>query len=606
MIINHLASKAQRFLAYVTALLVGCGGFAAILTASTGYALVSNDVMDFHFDESAGATAFDDLSAANLAAFCGGSACPKAREIGLRGTPRHNNARLALDFDGVDDCLTIADNPAHEMSLPLSMSVWILPRRLPAAGAAMAMLSKYRASGNQREWILGIRTDGAGVSWLTFWQSSAGTSAGTTAVHSNRRLTSADLNRWMHVVIRITAAGQYQWWLNGTLESQGTVASTSLFKGSASVCIGCVEHSTLSPDFLFRGKIDEIMVAKSYVADADIRAFYDWSKPVQLTMAYVDDPPLLAENCRVDTAALAERVTDLGTNVYRFSIRRNRLCGSSCLYPSSVCTCAGACDDFSSLRTFLAQNPGIKVIVERNPFWYSIAPTGASPTCLSKPSPEQVWGCAIGELARTYPNLVGWSLDDFFAEKKDGSNVVRSFLDRPLAKAACAALHDPVTGAPHVKIYATIYCNGEVPDHIRDKYQMDEWWHHDFPPTWETAFVDYVNSDPELRTCITGVSLYTGPDELTEGSATINRCIGTLRALQVGQPVLEIVEGVYISSLSDDEISCDQRRQNVSYSRRTNPDGFAFYLMPVPSDTSCPGYSWMKQRTISPNRYIQW
>jgi hypothetical protein len=604
--INPLAPRTWRFLASIM-MLAGGGASAAILSGSTGDAVVSNDVMNFHFDEGARATVFNDLSAANQAAFCSGRACPTAGAIGLRGTPKHNNARLTLDFDGVDDCLRIADNSAHEMSLPLFMSVWILPRRLPVRDGSMAILSKYRASGNQREWILGIRTDAAGISRLAFWQSTTGNSATTTAVYSRRQLTSpADLNRWMHVVIRITAGRQYEWWVNGSFESRGTVADNRLFKGRASVRIGCVDYSRVSPDFLFRGKIDEILVAKSVVANADIRRLYDWSRPVQPTMAYVAGAPLRPESCRVDEGVLAARLTDLGPNVYRFWIRPNKRCRSPCDYPSSKCTCAGSCNDFSALRTFLAQNPGIKVIVEKNPFWYSIDPSGASATCLSKKSPEQVWGCAIGELARTYPNLVGWSLDDFFAEKSDGGGIVRSFLTRSLAKAACAAVHDPVSGAPDVNVYATVYCNDTVSNRIRRKYNMYAWLHNQPAPTWEHVFVDYVNSDPELRACITGVSLYTSPDRLTAGSATINRCIGTLQTLQVEQPILDIVEGVYISGLSEQQNNCAQRRRNVGYSRRTTPDGFAFYEMPVPSDASCPGYGWLKQQTIPPTAYIQW
>jgi hypothetical protein len=578
--------------------------------------------MKFHFDESAGALVFNDLSAANRAASCGGSACPKAGEIGLRGTPKHNNAKLALDFDGVDDCLTIADNPAHEMSLPLSMSVWMLPRQLPTAGAAMAMLSKYSARGNQREWILGVRTDGAGVSRLAFWQSAAGTSASTTAVYSNRQLTASDLNRWMHVVIRITAAGEYQWWVNGTLDSQGLVASTSLFKGGASVRIGCVAHSTDSPDFLFRGKIDEIMVARAYMSEADLQAHYAWSKPQTPSMQYtagigsLANPEVLLPDGRVDVPKLVERVVALDPDVYSFIIRRN-----------SFCTNPAGCADFESLETFLQQldaaGARTKVMVDRTPMWITIVPNeptlpdGTTANCLAKPTHEAVWGCVIGVLASKYPDrLTGWSIDDFFSDHYSNADPDGSFLDRQIAVNVCRALKEH---APDLPVYATIYCNVGVPDAVEDGYDQRLYhnmsWYDPASGTLDRGFYDYMTRagndgvDPaELRDCINGVNLYMNDRYLQPGvpiQSTINRCLDNFRRVQAVDPDFTILEGVYVTFRDQ---TCEDRCVHVDAAKLTVPDGYVFYEMLPPSDTMCPQYDYehLRAETQDPDGFITW
>ena len=167
---------------------------------------------------------------------------------------------------------------------------------------------------------------------------------------------------------------------------------------------------------------------------------------------------------------------------------------------------------------------------------------------------------------------------------------------------------------------------------------MQYWWGGPIPSSYpmQQAFVDYVSSDPELRDCIAGITLYTAPEHLPDfsfgatdldllqrmlGSSTINSCIEDLRPLQVGSPRLELIEGVYIATLYNGGATlrnqCEHWDDNVLMSRATAPDGFSFYLTPAPGATcpwrsaSYPGdvtwtYSWLNSLTSLPASYITW
>jgi Concanavalin A-like lectin/glucanases superfamily len=489
-----------------------------------------------------------------------------------------------------------------------------LPRGLPAAGDGVAFVSKYRVSKNQREWILGIRNQ-SGSPRLGFWKSARGTSASTIAVYSDRVLTSADLGRWMHVVLQIKSDGRYQWWVNGSLDSSGVLQNRSFKSGAAATRIGCVDSISASPKMFFHGKLDELIVTKSYVSGEDIERFYNWSRPVVPSMSHTAGVAWksgIEVQAPVDVPELAARIELLGMDVYRFFIR-------------SDSKCKPACKDFEALKHLLehlkTKAISTKVIVERNPFWLTVRPHGADPACLEgfdEDIPEQhmrQWACALARLAAQYPkHLVGWSIDDFFVLRRSGNpEVPRTFLERPHALAVCRELRDQARGAQSLKVYATIYCEPvtEAGGIVINAVRAPKWWQgHEHSPNWADAFVDYMTlAEPkgtsdlaELRSCIRGVNLYTNHGYAHQN--TINACIDKLRALQVEQPLLEITEGVYVADVGEDDGDndhndgdglvpgpdakgkCEERKSHVDVSRLTVPDGFIFYEM-LPTDDGC-------------------
>jgi hypothetical protein len=605
---------------------------ASSIDAPSSSAPVANDVMMFHFDELPPAGIFDDKSSIDANGACANAAvCPGVGGTGLRGTPRNSNVKRAADFNGTTDCITIPDHPAHSFNLNngITFSAWILPRSLPGAGRAVAIVSKYSTGGNQREWILGIQNV-SGDPHLAFWKSREGTSSSTTAVYSDRVLQTSDLNRWTHVVLRINSASRYQWWMNGSLVGAGVLAD-SLFKaGTATTRIGCVERSALAPDMLFHGKIDELLVAKSYISDTDLQAQYAWSRPQTPTMAYVAGigtvPPgmvgsLLLANGRVDVPALAARIGHLRPDVYRFVIRRNRRCAESC-------------NDFEALGRLLQTLSGsgafTKVIVERDPLWYTIEPTGAPAECLTELSNEAVWGCAIGALAALHPNrLVGWSIDDFFSQHDGPAGPKGSFLDRKHAVNASRALH---ARAPDLPVYATIYCNAPIVDStyidsathraydVRLYHEMS--WYDSASLTYDRAMFDFLTRaggdgvDPaELRGFITGVNVYLNQrywDPNIPKQTTINRCLDGLRRLQVSRS-FTINEGVYVTLAARPPMTCTERRSNVDAARLTVPDGYVFYEMlslqespELPCSAAEYDYSSLRTKTQRASTFVRW
>jgi hypothetical protein len=594
----------MRVIMVIVGALVGVCAGSVLMGSTVAQALIANDVMNFHFDELPPAGSFDDKSAVNVSGSCsGGAECPGVGGTGLRGTPHNNNVKRAADFNGWTDCIKIPDRAEHSLSLGsgVSFSVWVLPRSLPGIGGASAFVSKYKAAGDQREWILGIRNQN-GSPHLAFWKSSLGTSSSTTAVYSNRVLGNGDLNRWMYVALRINSSRQYEWWVNGSLDASGSLSSTSFKAGTAPTRIGCIEGSTTAPDMFFHGKIDELLVAKSYMSSTAIQRLYAWSLPTVPFMAHVAGIAWglpLAEQKPVDVPELASRIQQLGMDFYRFIIRADG-------------KCEPACKDFDALKQllkyFVTNRITTRVIVERNPFWLTVRPDGADQACLDaydENEPAQhvkQWACAIAKLAADYPDhLVGWSIDDFFVPRPSGNpEVRRSFSNRAYALTACRELRNPEHEAPDLKMYTTMYCEpvGNANDMITD-YQVPQWWQGaTASPSWADAFVDYLTKPDgardlaEMRECIDGVNVYTDPARFA-GQNAINECIDTLRALQIQEPILEIIEGVYVRDVgglvtepSTESGLCEMRKDHVDASRLTVPDGFIFYEM-LSTDDGC-------------------
>lgn len=495
-------------------------------------------------------------------------------------------------------------------------------------GSAVAVVSKYSSGGDQREWILGIRNDSDNPRFA-FWKSSNGASNSTTAIYSNRVLRASDLNRWTHVVLRINSESAYEWWINGTFDGDRRhrryLASPEFKAGNAKTRIGCVERSASAPDMLFHGKIDELLVARSYISDIDLQKLYTWSRPQTPTMAYVAGigtpgaaGSLLLADGRVNVPALATRIRDLQPDVYRFFIRRNSRCDVSC-------------NDFEALGRLLEalSDTGAysKVIIERDPLWFTIEPTGAPAECLGQPSHEAVWGCAIGALAKVHPNrLIGWSIDDFFSEHDGPAGPNGSFLSRIHAVNASRALR---AQAPNLPVYATIYCNApiydvtyEPPSDSRLRHDMS--WYDRRSLTYDRAMFDFLTNvgrdgvvPGELRGFITGVNLYFNQrywDKSESQQTVINRCIDGLRRLQVGGN-FTINEGVYITLLGGDSKRerCAVRQKNVDAAKLTVPDGYVFYemLSPLePPELRCSAaeydYNSLRSATQHASAFITW
>lgn len=169
-------------------------------------------------------------------------------------------------------------------------------------------------------------------------------------------------------------------------------------------------------------------------------------------------------------------------------------------------------------------------------------------------------------------------LDDFFAYSSDGS-----FADIEYMKKLCSIKMDKkrynvntrilsdgsLTSDSTFKLYSVIYCGNSIG---LDSLKVKEF---STATTHEKAFADMLNSDDELKECFDGVYLYTSPRELVD-EKMINNCIKTLRPLKK-----EIIEGVYISDLAKRSISYNQRYKNINISRKTAPDGFAFFVLPI-------------------------
>ncbi len=209
------------------------------------------------FDEYSGSTVVDHSTAAN-----NGSTTGAIYAAGVSGT--------ALDFDGIDDYVSIADNAAIQNIWDGSGSVsfWINPDTL-GEGSSGQILSKHNA-GYTTGWFVGLSGQTGSNVGIQFAQYFATSSTGCTTTRS------VPINSWSHIVIVYNSdsgANTPTIYLNGTpltnsASNQGT--GTRATDVGQNLYIGNNAATTTT----FDGKIDEVRWYTNTLTQREIVALY--------------------------------------------------------------------------------------------------------------------------------------------------------------------------------------------------------------------------------------------------------------------------------------------------------------------------------------------
>lgn len=227
--------------------------FSIVDTSMPGAVLLT------HFDESAGATTFQDVSGNDNHGSCVGASCPTAGAIG-----KHGNA---LDFDGTDDYVQVYNEASLNPQQAIAMSAWIYPedwngnRRIFQKGMGD---NQYRF----------LAEDG----WLRFHLSGVG------ELDTTLPATGA----WHHVVGVYDGAAM-QIWVDGQKEAEqnasGTIDVTvdPLFIGSKYAGAPIGDH--------FHGLIDETAIYDRALTSEEIGALYG-SGPSGIDVAWLYAEPI--------------------------------------------------------------------------------------------------------------------------------------------------------------------------------------------------------------------------------------------------------------------------------------------------------------------------
>ncbi|MEM1175586.1 MAG: DUF6701 domain-containing protein [Pseudomonadota bacterium] len=155
--------------------------------------LSGNQQVSYYFDEELWAGAADevvDSGSGGLSGVAVGGVTTFQSSPAIPGNP--GSCRYG-DFDGVDDYIEVADDPALDFETAVTVGAWINPRSLPSGGDIHTIVAKdenYEFHINSSAQVYWFWTDGGG---------------------SNRTLTSTatvNLDQWYHVAITYEAGSQ--------------------------------------------------------------------------------------------------------------------------------------------------------------------------------------------------------------------------------------------------------------------------------------------------------------------------------------------------------------------------------------------------------------
>ena len=237
-----------------------------------------------HLDESSSTTSFTNSGSTTNGA-CSGSACPS---IGAKG-----QLGLAVQFDGVDDYISIPDNTGLKPT-SLSVAAWVKPNTWAAAVSGGVVLSKVSTSSGNKGYVLSVGNNG---------QASFGVSVGGTWCEAVSPSV-VTLGSWSHLAGSFDGT-KTSLYVNGSLQSS-TPCSGAIAYDTTALNIG---RSTAVSTRLFNGSIDEAAVYRNALSYQEIKNLY------ALQSKYVEDR--VASVVTVDSLAPSSRLKSLASGTYR-------------------------------------------------------------------------------------------------------------------------------------------------------------------------------------------------------------------------------------------------------------------------------------------------
>jgi len=571
--------------------------------------------------------AWDNSVGGTQAACVSPQGCPQERSLGLFGSANRGYRREAIELSNPQarayvttdvplsdrQCLTFGSNTQIALKDAFTFSAWFMLRTMPRPGYQF-IVSRYDAR-TARTFGFGLqtrKTAGQSVLYPVFVKAESGTPDATDTVVRGNKLWDAatqapEVGRFHHVVFRARPEGALLRWsfhIDGKVQSTGLMPKGFL-PSTVPTQIGCaafgatpsatVPPSESDPYWSFDGKLDEVIVYGGALSDAQIGSTYASAKPTETPIGLFANTPR-DENDRVRVQALLSRLRELGADHYSYEVKRR-----------------GHLMDLREILTEIAlrAQAGNADAV----FWSRFRVNVDSRTVVYGALREDLPGYAaeLAEITQKHaPYFEGLTLDDFFTvDKATGT----TFGDMSKLEPLCVA------AGTQLKISATVYCNYPFASSLGN-YQPAgaQGWTKNQPAFDHLAFVEYVKylrstyEGGKYGTCLGGITLYTSPESMmgkpsdasyVESNASmINECLRSMRELN-----LPIREGVYTSSLGSHPLSEAERRANLDVARRTHPDAFEAFHLPVDPATGVPNsplFSVLADVNADPTHIIRW
>ncbi|MDZ7661486.1 LamG domain-containing protein [Thiohalophilus sp.] len=164
-------------------------------------------------------------------------------------------------FDGNDDYVDVP-NLSDNLNGTASLAFWI----------------RTTQTGNNTAWqapgITGVEQSGGTDDIFWGWIDAAGR-IGITVGNDNSAKSNTVINDnlWHHIVLTRNATnGEYKIYIDGNLDTSGTIASGTI--GTEYSSIGRIEDTGGSPEY-FQGELDEILIFDSVLADSEVQQGYN-------------------------------------------------------------------------------------------------------------------------------------------------------------------------------------------------------------------------------------------------------------------------------------------------------------------------------------------
>ena len=173
-----------------------------------------------------------------------------------------------IDTDGSNDYINYGDINAFEFGTnDFTISAWFRPEGNHNLDVLTrgAIISKWRTPSSGRQWTLLTHS-----TQMNFWTSSDGITR-----QGISKLITIPLNVWQNVVV--TGDGTtLRMYMNGTEIHSGAYSGIITGK-TTEVYVGSLETEMTMPDWVFNGKIDEVMIYNRKLSVSEIENIYDES-----------------------------------------------------------------------------------------------------------------------------------------------------------------------------------------------------------------------------------------------------------------------------------------------------------------------------------------
>ena len=161
----------------------------------------------------------------------------------------------ALEFDGVDDYVSVPDDESLDITDTVTIEVWINPQEQNSGG-----LSLKQIAGKRAQYVMYISRTGYTISFYTYPD-------GTVSALSS--LTTLTEGKWSHVVCVLDENGR-KIYINGELDNSDSTAGTQ----SQIYPVGIGGDPNSPTDRAFNGTIDELRIYNRALSAEEIKMHY--------------------------------------------------------------------------------------------------------------------------------------------------------------------------------------------------------------------------------------------------------------------------------------------------------------------------------------------